>query len=102
MKYINFFVMVTFSHFIWVVYYIMLIAAVLRCTSYNAMFSGNQTRSISQNPIVFAALDRFRRFITLLSVFTVLDILYLDLKVNIFVDLNKSTHSSLKSTADIT
>ena len=40
---------------------IMLIAALLRCTTYNVIFSGNQTRSIRQNSIDIAELNRYRR-----------------------------------------
>ena len=43
---------------IWVVYYIILIATLLRCTSYNAIFSGNKTRLISQDSIDLGELDR--------------------------------------------
>ena len=43
------------------VYCIMLIAALHRCTTYNVIFSGNQTRSIRQNSIDIAELNRYRR-----------------------------------------
>ena len=48
---------------LWVIYYIMLFAALLHCTSYNgnAIFSGNQSISFAQDSTVRAGLDGSRR-----------------------------------------
>ena len=60
--------------FMWVVYCTMLFATLLHCTSYNAIFSSNQTRLILQNWTVLAA--RTQRFLHNSTVHAELDRLW--------------------------